>query len=114
MNGKTQKTYPVRESLIFNLESMHDKLFVMEMDIEEGKLNFPFEVAGKTINDWDDLEAIREEADKLQWIAKSRKVTGKEYGRIKAIAEWRVMQRYARCLEAGMSEAQAGACFADL
>lgn len=108
-----ERKYFVKESMIFNLESMHDKLFVIEMDLDEKKLSFPLEIAGKTINDYDDLYTLKEEADKLQWIAKSRKVTGKEYGRIKAISDWRNMARYTTCLANGMSEKDAGYCFAD-
>lgn len=108
------RKYRIKMDWIFNLESMHDKLRVMEYDIEDGILNFPFEVAGNTIKDYDDLENLIEECDELEWIAKSRKVTSREYGRIKQIVEWRVGVRYVRCLAAGMSENEAGKCFADL
>ena len=108
------KKYWVKESWIFNLESMHDKLWVLENDVEEGRLVFPFEVAGKTIESYDDLEDLKEEASTLEWKAKSGRVTGMEYGRIKAIVEWRVMARYNRCLASGMSEREAGKCFGDM
>ena len=112
--GADEKKYMVKESMIFNLEAMHDKLWCIEYDLREGKLQFgTFEVAGKVINSYDDLDEIRDEAAKLEWIAKSRSVTGKEYGRIKEITGWRVMQRYARCLASGMSEKDAAMCFAE-
>ena len=107
------KRYMVKEDWIFNLESMHDKLFVIELDLRDGKLQFPFEVAGKTINDYDDLDALANEAAELcskAW----RGVTGKEYGRIKEIVSWRVMQRYARCMASGMDEKDAARCFEDM
>lgn len=108
------RKYFVKGSWIFNLESMHDKLWVLENDVEEGRLDFPFDVAGKTINNYDDLDALRDEAYELEWRAKAGKVTGREYGRIKAIVEWRVMARYARCIASGMDEQKAGMCFADM
>jgi len=110
-----EKRYMVKEDWIFNLESMHDKLFCIELDLREGRLQFPFEVAGKTINDYDDLDELANEAAELEYKAKSnRGVTGKEYGRIKAIVSWRVMQRYARCMASGMDEKDAARCFEDM
>lgn len=108
------KTYYVKGSWIFNLEAMHDKLWCMIYDIRDGKLACPFEAAGKTITCEEDLEELLDESFELEWIAKSRKVTGKEYGRIKEIVNWRVMQRYMTCLANGMDESDAGACFSDL
>ena len=114
VEGKAQeKKYMVKESWIFNLESMHDKAFCLIYDMQEGKITAPFTVAGKTINSEDDLYALIDEADTLRWKA-SRGVNGKDYGRIKEIVEWRVGARYARCLANGMSEAEAGKCFEDM
>lgn len=110
---KQEKKYMVKESWIFNLESMHDKAFCLIYDLQEGKITAPFTVAGKTINSEDDLYALIDEADTLRWKA-SRGVNGKDYGRIKEIVEWRVGARYARCLASGMSEAEAGRCFEDM
>ena len=107
------KKYRVKEAWRFNLESMNDKLHCIGYDVEDGKLNFPFEVAGTIINDFDDLDNLREECCDLLYKA-WHKVTGREYGRIKQIVEWRVMQRYCTCLNAGMSEQNAGACFQDM
>lgn len=108
------KKYMVKEGWIFNLESMHDKLFCLFLDIREGKLQFPFKIAGKAINSEDDLDALQDEAETLEWKAKSGKVTSKEYGRIREIVAWRIEQRYATCVANGMDEATAGGCFEDL
>lgn len=108
------RKYFVKTSWIFNLEAMNDKCWCIIYDIRDGKITLPIEIAGKIINDEDDVFAIKEEAENLEWIAKSRKVTGKEYGRIKELVEWRVNQRYMTCIAAGMDERQAGGCFEDL
>ena len=50
----------------------------------------------------------------MEYIAKSRKVTSREYDRIRSIVAWRVETRYAVCMAAGMSESEAGKCFADM
>lgn len=110
-----ERKYMVKEDWIFNLESMHDKLFVIEQDVREGKLQLgTFEIAGKAINSYEDLDDLADEAAKLCWIAKSRKVTGKEYGRIRKIITWRVMARYAACMASGMDERKAATCFEEL
>lgn len=106
-----ERKYPLKESYRFNLESMNDTLWCIEYDIRDGKLKFPFDVAGRMIKDEDDLEDLRNECYELLYHTK---VTGKEYGRVKEIVAWRVQQRYARCLASGMSEADAGRCFEDM
>ena len=109
------KRYPVKESYIFNLESMHDKIWCLIYDVRENKIAMPFEVAGRKINDEEDLQMLLDEAELLASAAKSsRGVTGKEYGRIKEIVGWRVNARYNACMAAGMSEADAGRCFEDM
>lgn len=114
IEGKVkEKRYPVKESWLFNLESMHDKIFCLSYDMREGKLTTPFVVANTTINDEDDLFALLDEADTLRCKA-SRPVSGKDYGRIKELVTWRVEQRYARCMAGGMSESDAGRCFEDI
>lgn len=109
-----QRKYYVKSTWIFNLESMTDKLHCIEYDIQDGLLDFPFEVAGTQINDYDDIYSLLDEVQRLEWTAKRGKVTGKEYGRIKEIVNWRVMQRYCTCINNGMSENRAGQCFEDL
>lgn len=111
---KVEKKYFVKESWIFNLESMHDKCFCLMYDIQEGRIQCPFEVAGKTINDESDLYDLINEAGALHDIAFGGKVTGKQYGRIQEIVAWRVNARYNRCLASGMDEKEAGRCFEDM
>lgn len=108
------RKYYVKGSWIFNLESMNDRLWCIIYDIREGEVQLPIEIAGKICNDEDDVHDLMEECEDLEWIAKSRKVTGKEYGRIKQIAEWRIGARYMACLNAGMDESEAGRCFEDM
>jgi len=108
-----EKRYPVKESYLFNLESMHDKIFCLMYDIRDGKIATPFVVAKKTINDEGDLWELLDEAETLRSKA-SHPVSGKDYGRIKEIVSWRVEQRYARCMASGMSEAEAGKCWEDM
>lgn len=114
VKAEKPKRYPVKESYIFNLESMHDKCFCLMYDIQEGKIQTPFTVAGKTINDESDLYDLIEEAGSLKDKAWRGGVTGKDYGRIKEIVAWRVNARYTNCLASGMSEAEAGRCFEDM
>lgn len=111
---RQERKYFVKSGWIFNLESMNDHVWCIIYDAQENKVQFPIEVAGKMMKDEEDLYALKDECNDLEWIAKSRKVTGREYGRIKEIVEYRVMARYTRCLNSGMSEARAGACFGDL
>lgn len=108
-----ERKYLIKESWLFNLESMHDRIWCMIYDVREGKIDLPFTVAKKTINSEDDLLDLLDEAEKLQYLAHG-KVTGAEYGRIKEIVSWRVEARYATCLANGMTEADAGRCFEDM
>ena len=110
----SEKKYRVKESWIFNLESMYDKLSCVLLDIQDGEITLPIEICGSKIESEEDVEALIEEASKLELVAKSRKVTSKEYGRIEQLVNWRIMQRYARCLSNGMDEKDAGECFREL
>lgn len=115
VSKKVEKRYRVKQSWIFNLESIQDKAFCLMYDIQENKLELPITVAKKTINDIDDLYELIDEASELcieSWSSKG--VTGKEYGRIRELVSWRVEQRYATCLASGMDESRAGLCFEDL
>lgn len=108
------RKYFIKESWIFNLESMHDKLYCIMYDLEDGKLQFPLKIAGTMINNYDDIYNLINECDDYQFIAHSRKVTSREYGRIKQLVSWRVEQRYFSCMSNGMEEREAGKCFSDL
>lgn len=112
--SQNERKYRIKESWRFNLESMNDKLWCLEYDYQDGELQLPIEVAGTIINDEDDFASLREECQDLLDAARYRKVTGKEFGRIKEIVEWRVNARYMRCMAAGMSERDAGKCFEDI
>lgn len=114
LQNPSEKKYFVKEGWIFNLESMHDKVWCLLIDVQEGTLHFPLEVAGKSIKDESDLYALLDEASELESAAKSGKVTGYQYSRIKEIVHWRVEQRYAACLASGMDESDAAGCFEDL
>lgn len=108
------KNYSVKSGWIFNLESMHDKLWCIIYDARNGEVQFPLTIANRECKDEDDIMELIEEAGNLEWIAKSRKVTSKEYGRIKEMVEWRISQRYLVCMANGMSEKQAGQCWEDM
>lgn len=108
------RKYFVKESWIFNLESMDDKLYCIKYDLEDEKISFPLTIAGTKIADFADLYNLIRECEALQLVAKSGKVTGKEYGRIREIVNWRVERRYFQCLANGMDEKDAAACFSDL
>lgn len=114
MNEQEIRKYFIKKSWIFNLEAMHDKLWCIIYDMRDGIIDCPVEIAGKICKDEDDVQGILDEACELEWAAKSRKVTGKEYGRIKEMVEWRVFQRYAACIANGMSDRDAGLCFTDI
>ena len=109
-----ERKYFVKQSWIFNLESMHDFIWCIIYDVEDNKLDLPIVVAGNTIKDIDHLYDLIDECCNLEWIAKSRKVTSREYGRIKQIVEFRVNQRYLKCMASGMSDYKAGVCFEDI
>ena len=105
-----ERKYYVKENYRFNLDSMHDHVWCCIYDIQDGKC--------KTVNlmgeemDEARLYEFKEELEDLSSKA-SYKVTGKEYGRIKAIADERNLIRYATCLNSGMSEEEAGLAFFD-
>ena len=109
-----ERKYFIKEPWIFNLESMHDKLYCIIYDIQDGNLKLPVSICGKEIHSEEDVMDLIDEPGKYENIAKSRKVTGKEYGRIKELVTWRVEQRYAACMASGMDEKDAGECFEEL
>ena len=110
----SDKKYRIKESWIFNLESMNDKLWNVIYDIRDGEIKLPIEICGKQINYENDVQRLIEEAETLEWAAKSGPVSSKEYGRIEKFVNWRVNQRYVWCLASGMEEKDAGRCFDEL
>ena len=107
---KEERKYYVKGNWIFNLESMHDKIWCMIYDIQEGKCDH-VTILGKDMG-ISELYDFMNECDDLAWKAQG-KVTSKEYGRIKAISDARNMIRYATCLANGASEEEAGNAFFD-
>lgn len=110
--AKGEKKYRIKEDWIFNLEAMNDKLFLIAEETPEDA--YPIEIANYICRNADDVWNIRDWADELHYRAWGNKVTGKEYGEIKKIVYWRVMERYVTCINNGMDEDRAGACFNDL
>ena len=109
-----EKKYFVKGGWIFNLEAMHDHLWCIIYDMRDEQIKPPVTIAGKQYYNEGEIRELMDECGDLEWYAKSGRVTGQEYGRIKAIVEYRVGCRYAKCMNSGMSERDAGECFADL
>ena len=86
----------IKEEWIFNLESMHDKLWCLIYDFENEKLQFPITVANTVCNDIEDIEALIEECENLEWLAKSCKVCDDDFKRIAEIVGWRIAVRNGR------------------
>ena len=106
---ESEKKYYVKENLRFNLESMRTHVQVCMYDIEDGKYK-EVELMGETMN-YSRLNKFLEEIEDLMTKANYSKVTGKEYGRIKAISDERNMLRYIKCINSGMSENDASYAF---
>jgi len=107
---KEERKYYVKSNYRFNLDSMITKVWCLIDDIENGKYE-TVEILDE-IMDVDRLYSFKDELEDL--LTKSYgKVTGKEYGRIKEISDYRNIMRYATCLESGMSEQDAGMAFFD-
>lgn len=114
VNKNQIRKYFIKENWIFNLESMSDYLSNLDYDYVNGIISDNDYKDGILGYDLEHISDLKEECEKLEWIAKTRKVTSKEYGRIKEIVEFRVGVRYVRCLNSGMNEKDAGECFSDL
>ena len=105
-----QRKYYVKMNYRFNLDSMHDHIWCAIYDIEDGVCE-KVHLMGEEM-DLDRLYEFLEEVSDLQSKAFG-KVTGKEYGRIKAISDERNMIRYATCRAHGMNESDAQYAFFD-
>lgn len=107
---KDERKYFVKMNYRFNLDSMHDHVWCAIYDIEDGVCDKVL-LMGEEM-DLDKLYAFKDEIEDLMGKAFG-KVTGKEYGRIKAISDERNLLRYSRCIASGMSESEAGYAFFD-
>ena len=106
-----ERKYWVKMNWRTNLDSMYTSLCCILYDMEDG-ITETVEIMGKEM-DYDAVWDFREEVGDLLSKATVGKVTGKEYGRIKAISDERNMWRYSKCLAAGMSENEAALAFFD-
>lgn len=104
-----ERKYFVKAAFRTNLETMITKLKCFEYDMIDGEYK-TVEVMGKTY-DLDTIGDLIDECRVLLGKANWGKVTGKEYGRIKAISDARDLMRYATCLEKGMDESKASYAF---
>lgn len=104
-----ERKYFVKSAYRANLDSMITKLQVCEYEMRDGEYS-SVKVLGKVydkITIYDLIEECQELLGKANW----GKVTGKEYGRIKAISNERDMMRYNTCIAKGMSESKAAYAF---
>lgn len=101
--------YYVNAAMRTNLDSMYTSLTNIIYDMMNG-LYSEKEIMGKRMN-FDEVWGLRAEVEYLYNKADFGKVTGKEYGRIKAISDERNMWRYSRCIASGMSEDKAAYAF---
>lgn len=103
------RKYYVKHNYRFNLDSMRISMLNIRDDMRDGVITEPVEVMGELMTE-DAVEAFIAEIEDLIYKAYGQ-VTGKEYGRIKAISDARNAMRYATCIAAGMSEYDAALAF---
>lgn len=103
-----QRKYFVKAGWRTNLDTMLTKVECIDYDMRDGEYD-SVEIMGKVY----DVVTIEELKDELRHLISVSygKVTGKEYGRIKAISEYRDMIRYATCIAKGMDESRAAYAF---
>lgn len=104
-----ERKYWVKASYRTNLDSFITKCHCIRYDMEDGKYD-EITLMGKRY-DIDTIWELIEECQMLLGQANCGRVTGKEFGRIKQISEFRDYQRYATCLARGMSEEKASYSF---
>ena len=105
---KQIKKYPVKMNYRFNLDSMRTYVLNLIDDMRDGTIK-SVELMGETMNE-DRLEEFKQEIEDLIYKA-WYPVTGKDYGRIKAISDARNMIRYCTCISKGMSDSDASLAF---
>ena len=104
-----ERKYFVKSAYRANLASMITKLHCFVYDMRDGEYK-TVEVMGKVYDEitiGDLIEECRELLGKANW----GKVTGREYGRIKAISNARDIMRYSTCIAKGMDESKAAYAF---
>lgn len=104
-----ERKYFVKAAYRTNLDTMITKLQCFEYDMRDGEYE-TVEVMGKTYDDITIGDLIDECRD-LLGKANFGKVTGREYGRIKAISDARDIMRYNTCISKGMDESKAAYAF---
>lgn len=102
------RKYYVKSAWVANLDSMLTKVHCYDYDMRDGEYD-TVEIMGK-VYDVVTIEELKDELRHLIAVAGGR-VTGKEYGRIKYISEYRDQLRYATCISKGMSESRAAYAF---
>lgn len=107
---KEERKYYVKANYRFNIDSMIDHVWCAIYDIQDGKCK-SVDLMGERM-DVKKLYNFLYELHDLQ-SKYMYKVTGREYGRIKAISDARNMIRYCQCMNSGMSEKDAGYAFFD-
>lgn len=103
-----ERKYFVKAAYRTNLETMLTKLHCYKYDMQDGEIE-NVEIMGE-IYDLDSIYDLIEECQQLL-LKSSGKVTGKEYGRIKAISDARDLMRYITCVANGMDESKASYAF---
>lgn len=102
------RKYYVKAGWRTNLDTMLTKVELYDYDMRDGEYD-TIEIMGKVY----DVVTIEELKDELRHLISVSygKVTGKEYGRIRFISEYRDQLRYATCIANGMSESKASYAF---
>ena len=104
-----ERKYWVKASYRTNLDSFITKCQCIWYDMVDGEYD-EIELLGKKYNAGN-IYGLIDECQVLLGIANCGKVTGREYGRIKQISEFREWQRYNTCIANGMSEDKASYAF---
>ena len=106
----SEKMYRINSRMSFNISSMVTHVWCLSYDFHDGKIKEPVECCGRILTCEDDCIDLVHDLEELPCHVGDF-VTGKQYGWIKAITEERCMIRYATCINAGMSERDAGYAF---
>ena len=104
-----ERKYFVKAAYRANLDSMLTKLHCISYDMEAGEYD-TITLMGK-VYDIETIEDFKDEVRELLGYANWGKVTGKQYGRIKAISDARDWMRYNTCISKGMDESKAAYAF---